>query len=848
MQGAVCLLFQIWLACWIKILVMKLFISFFVVILFINSSSGQENIEWCRGLSDEAKVNWVDASGNNYLGGVFQGTDDFDPSAGVYSGSSNGMNDCFIVKMDAQGNFLWARTFGSTGFDNLTAIETDAVGNVYMTGNFAGTTDFDPGAGVFNLFPTSADVFVLKLDASGNFVWAVNFGSVSNDGGNDIHVYGNGEVLITGSCDGITDFNPGPGVFQQFENNYLDGSFLLKLDANGDFLWVKTFAPPTSIYGQSFGRSMDVDPSGNIILSGYTQGTIDYDPGPGVYQLTTSDIEVCLQKMDSNGDFLWAELIGCTSTSMYIRNFVTCGSDGSIYLTGMYSLTIDLDPGIGSNEFTANGDQEIFLAKYLPNGNLDWGASIGGIQQDEVNSIAIDELDQVLIAGVFTSEVDFDPGPLTHFETTSGPTKAYILSLSSAGNFNWVHVLSSPVGITAHSLFSVSSEELYLAGTFFGTTDFDSGPGNYSLTSSGGNDGFQLKLICGSVVNLDEIVCDSYTAPDGNVYTSSGNYQAVFLNQAGCDSTFAIDLVVNNASTSVLSESSCVQYIAPDGMIYSTSGNYQAVVTNQFGCDSTITIDLIITQPSTSNISETACASYVAPDGVTYSTSGNYQAVVTNQFGCDSTITIDLTITQPSTSNISETACASYVAPDGVTYSTSGNYQAIIPNQFGCDSTIIIDLIVNNTDVNVVQNGLDLTAAASSASYQWLDCGNSFAVLSGDISQSFSVTSNGDYAVEVTQNGCVDTSDCFTFSDVGTQNFSTNEFSVFPNPSTGTFSVYINFDAVLQLYNAEGQELYSEIVSQGSNTLDYSSLSTGVYILKVLHESGWIVQRLVISK
>ena len=138
--------------------------------------------------------------------------------------------------------------------------------------------------------------------------------------------------------------------------------------------------------------------------------------------------------------------------------------------------------------------------------------------------------------------------------------------------------------------------------------------------------------------------CDTYTAPDGAVYTSTGIYMAVITNAAGCDSTITIDLTVNNSTTGSATETVCDTYTAPNGMIYTSTGMYTAIIPNAVNCDSTITIDLTVNNSTTSSISETALDSYTAPSGAVYTTSGVFNDTIANAAGCDSVITITLTM------------------------------------------------------------------------------------------------------------------------------------------------------------------------------------------------------------
>ena len=125
--------------------------------------------------------------------------------------TSVGLDDIFISKLDSAGNFVWAKNFGGTAGDYGTSIATDVAGNVYTTGNFYNTVDFDPGSGINNL--TSAgqnDVFILKLNTQGGFEWAKNVGGGSVDEGTSIAVDAIGSVYTIGSFTNTADMDPGP--------------------------------------------------------------------------------------------------------------------------------------------------------------------------------------------------------------------------------------------------------------------------------------------------------------------------------------------------------------------------------------------------------------------------------------------------------------------------------------------------------------------------------------------------------------------------------------------------------------------------------------------------------------
>jgi hypothetical protein len=502
----------------------KTYTLLFALYLGIITSNAQ-TFQWAK------RIGWtslevgnsivVDGSGNVYTTGVFNGTIDFDPGAGISYLTSVGFNDIFISKLDAVGNFLWAKSIGGTNNDLGTSIALDGSGNVYTTGYFEGTADFDPGVGISNLTSVgSYDVFILKLDASGNFLWAKNMGGAGFDWGNSIVLDGSGNVYTTGDFSGLANFNLGTGTSILTSSGGMD-IFISKLDTAGNFLWVK------SMGGTSGDRSNSIalDGSGNIYTTGCFQGTADFDPGVGTSNLTStgSYADIFISKLDTAGNFLWAKSIGGIQTDEGI-SIVVDGS-GNVYTTGLFRGTVDFDPGVGTNNLTSAGDRDIFISKLDAAGNFLWAKSMGGTSIDVGNSIAVDGSGNVYITGLFFGTVDFDPGMGTSNLTSGGSSDIFISKLDAAGNFLWAKNIGGTSFDGANSITLDGSGNVYLTGAFSGTVDFDLGAGTSNLTGLGNEDIFILKLGTASVGILDN---------------SFGNTLKVYPNPS--NSTVSIDL------------------------------------------------------------------------------------------------------------------------------------------------------------------------------------------------------------------------------------------------------------------------------------------------------------------
>ena len=364
----------------------------------------------------------VDSSGNVYTTGSFRETADFDPGAGTFNLTSAGGFDIFVSKLDSSGNFVWAKSMGGTGNDYGYSIAVDSNGNVYTTGIFSGTADFDPGAGTFNL--TSAggdDIFVSKLDSSGNFIWAKSMGGTGYDHGFGIAVDSNSNVYTTGFFSETADFDPGAGTFNLtsaggddiFVSSY--DIFVSKLDSSGNFVWAKGMGGT----GYDSGYSIAVDSNGNVYTTGYFQGTADFNPGAGTFNLTSAGVyDIFVSKLGGNGNFIWAKSMGGTGNDYGLG--IAVDSSGNVYTTGHFSETADFDPGAGTFNLTSAGGYDIFVSKLDSIGNFVWAKSMGGTGNDYGESIAVDSNGNVHTTGYFSNTADFDPDAGTFNLTSAG--------------------------------------------------------------------------------------------------------------------------------------------------------------------------------------------------------------------------------------------------------------------------------------------------------------------------------------------------------------------------------------------------------------------------------------------
>jgi FG-GAP-like repeat/Beta-propeller repeat len=432
----------------------------------------------------------VDSSGNVYTTGNFSGTVDFDPGTGVYNLTSGGNADIFISKFDSSGNFVWAKSFGDGTAIGINGLVVDSSSNIYTTGFFTDTADFDPGTGVHNL--TSAgrsDVFISKLDSSGNFVWAKRLGGENDDNVAELAVDSIGNVYATGNFAGTVDFDPGIGVNNLTTIGRFADLFISKLDRNGNFVWAKSLGGSAGIGSPG----LAVDGSGNVYTSGYFQETVDFDPGTGVHNLISNGAtsSLFISKLDRNGNFVWAKSL--SGTGDIGANGLGLDSSGNIYVTGGFVGTIYFAPGAGVYSLASAGGIDIFISKLDSSGNFIWTKNMGGTGDDSASRLAVDN-SGIYTAGVFFGTADFDPGAGVYNLSSAGRYDIFINRLDSSGKFVWAKSLGGENDDRVTGLAVDSSGNVYTSGSFRGTVDFDPGAGVYNLVTGGETNIFLSKL------------------------------------------------------------------------------------------------------------------------------------------------------------------------------------------------------------------------------------------------------------------------------------------------------------------------------------------------------------------
>jgi gliding motility-associated-like protein len=406
-----------------------------IFVLKLNSSGG---FVWAKQFGslngdDQGYGIALDNAGNIHVTGYFGATGDFDPGPGTFNLTAGGTIDAFVLKLDNNGNFIWAKKMGGPGQDYANSIALDASGNVYTAGAFGDVVDFDPGAGTFTMTASSSNTaFISKLDASGNFVFAKSFGgSVNPSVVTAIAIDASQNVITTGFFNSTTDFNPGTATTNLTSNG--DGDiFISKLDASGNFVWAKSAGAGE----EDRGYAVTTDVSGNVLVTGAFALTVDFNPGTGTSNLTAPDDneDIFILKLDASGNFVWAK--GMPGDDYDQGHAIATDAAGNVFTAGFFGETIDFDPGSGTFNLTAE-ILDIFISKLDASGNFVWALKMGGTSLDGAKDIEIDAAGNIYVTGNFLFTADFDPGPGTHELTYTGNASlnsdAFIVKLGAAG-------------------------------------------------------------------------------------------------------------------------------------------------------------------------------------------------------------------------------------------------------------------------------------------------------------------------------------------------------------------------------------------------------------------------------
>jgi len=414
----------------------------------------------------------TDAAGDSYVTGRFSGTVNFNPNGTNTSLTAIGVGDVFVAKYDPNNTLVWVKQMGGTGTtaDTGKSIALDSSANIYVAGNFSGTTTF----GSTKLSTSGSEGFVEKLNANGTVQWAKSYGT-------------NGEDAVGVGVDSSGNvYTLGANWSSSSNSNWTDDFF--KFSSKGSAVWSESIYTHETLSASGFA----VDGSGDVFADGVFSGTVNFSPTGRPHYVSSPEVNLpsgFILKLNTNGSFQWVsafvgQTVGSTEGWANMASLALDNS-GDVIVGGLYQGTVDFN-GVTTTLPAAGGDVGL-IAKLNSSGGLVWAEGLVGSTNMGVGAIAVDASNNIYAAGSFSGTVAFNPNS-TQTWTAAGTVDAFVMEVDPAGNFGWVDTFGGSGASTALGGIAVDpNNTIHVAGWYNGTANFNPDPNGTpdDLTSSG---------------------------------------------------------------------------------------------------------------------------------------------------------------------------------------------------------------------------------------------------------------------------------------------------------------------------------------------------------------------------
>ena len=451
-------------------------------------SSSISTSQLARSSNDYAHGVAIDSSGNVY---VARGT-----NGGLDGNTNAGNTDLFVIKYNSSGTKQWTNQLGSSSRDSANGVATDLSGNVYVTGMTNGELDGCKSAGV-------EDLFVVKYNSSGTKQWTNQLGSSSRDSANGVATDSSGNVYVTGTTYWELDGNTSAGKADLF---------VVKYNSSGTKQWTKQLG--TEKIDEA--RGVSTDSSGNVYVTGYTDGGLDGNNSAG-----RSDLFVV--KYNSSGTKQWTKQLGTEDSDF--ANGVATDSSGNVYVTGTTYRNLDGN--------TNEGNADLFVVKYNSSGTKQWTKQLGSSSRDYANGIVTDSSGSVYVSGTTYGGLDGN--------TSAGNADLFVVKYYDNGTKQWTKQLGTSSTDTANGVATDSSGNVYVAGGTYGGLDGNTNAGDNDLFvvkyNSSGTKQWTKQMGTSSTDTANGVATDS----SRNVYVSGDTHRGLDNNtNAGSNDLFVV--------------------------------------------------------------------------------------------------------------------------------------------------------------------------------------------------------------------------------------------------------------------------------------------------------------------
>ncbi len=395
---------------------------------FVTKLDTSGNALWSTfygGIGDEYGYKVVvDINDNPYLIGYTNGNDILVSSSGVFQSNSNGSYDCFIVKLNSAGNFIWGTYFGGSGGESALSGDIDKSNNIII-GGYTSSMNMPTINPYQSTMGGALDAFVAKFDSTGNLMWSTYCGGSNSEDVHMLKVDYQNNVIISGESYS-SDFPTSIGAYQSNNNGNLD-VYLVKYDSLGNRIFSTYFGG----FNSEDAHGLAVDSLNYIYLAGYSE-SLDFPIiGSNIYQSSKNGAkDAFIAKFSPSGIPLKSTFIGGSSDD--VMNSLEISSTNAIYAGG-YTYSTDL-PIIGTPyQLNNHGLTDGFYFKLDTSLTPNYSTYIGGNSADFINDLIIDN-NQLLTFGGYTSSSDFPITPNVMQTTIGGQSDAFVFQTDSTFN------------------------------------------------------------------------------------------------------------------------------------------------------------------------------------------------------------------------------------------------------------------------------------------------------------------------------------------------------------------------------------------------------------------------------
>src|SRR5690554_1459138 len=682
------------------------FLSLFL--FFLSISVVAQKHEWARAIKSVDSSNSfihpfhinADANGNTITSGLFAGKFDFGSKTLPFKNPS-GYLYTFINKLDSNGSVKWNRTLNGETYAFGGTVDNS--NNVYISGYTNDTLFIDSTHFLESKYGGSN--FCLKFSEKGDFIWGNSIEShvqstythIITDNKNCVYMSG----FVFASHKDSVDMNPSDSAVH---NIYVNRStfYLLKLDSNGIFQWVKTFNFPFWAFGiNQFDQLYFQTPFNNTLLVQLKNGTDTLISKNGTSDIAFGQINT------NNGETQWVKTLQSKQhiSNTQINTKLPTDKNGNAFLFGTFSKSINHSDS-PQNEYKASKGNRNFICKIDSSGNLLWLNYWGGKDRDYIRSITIDNAENVYVGTNLNA--------ISNFETKNGKISVYsppnkrvnLIKFDSSGYFKWAKPIDTKGSALVEGI-AWSNGSIYSSGTY--TKELIA---KDTLMSNNSNSLFTVKTNsngCNRIPFYDSLyLCtgDSSFIPNVQI-TDSGNYIQRIEDKSGCDSLRHIFLKVKPS----YSDSTTLSFCKGDSIFYK-SQFYKKQTTfiypnsTVLGCDSSKVVILKMDSIPTTKLKAAICEGDTFYfNNSSYFKSGLYMDTLKANNGCDSITSVNLTVRPIAQKIQSKFICDGETFRIGNSaYTKSGNYVDTLKNDYACDSIVHTQLTVIKTKDSTIND------------------------------------------------------------------------------------------------------------------------------------------------